>query len=81
MKRSCVDVIPRNGQYIVRIIENGETKDHTFDFELHAQAFADGQHFRLLALEAQPMVDAAEFERKPDASPLSHDRSRGPAVR
>lgn len=54
MKRSSVDVIPKNGLYIVRVVEDGETTDKEFSYEQHAQTYADGQHFRLKALETQP---------------------------
>jgi hypothetical protein len=57
MERSSVEVIPLNGKFVVRIIENGETRERSFDFELHAQSFADGQRYRLLSAYQLPLSE------------------------
>lgn len=51
MKSWSIDVIPKSGKYVVRVTENGTTWDKEFNFEQHAHAFADGQYFRLKAID------------------------------
>jgi hypothetical protein len=57
---NTVQIVPNNGKFTVRIVEDGEIAEREFEFEQHAQAFAKGQSLRLEALEEkQWRVDGA----------------------
>ncbi|MBW6426090.1 hypothetical protein KX729_32515 [Rhizobium sp. XQZ8] len=47
MSRNSVEIIVRDGRWIVRVIERGETYEEDFGIEEGARSWASGQIIRL----------------------------------
>ncbi|MBW6424803.1 hypothetical protein KX729_25455 [Rhizobium sp. XQZ8] len=58
MNRNSVEIIVRNGRWIVRIVERGELYEEDFGIEEGARAWASGQILRL-KMKAAPGDEVA----------------------